>query len=126
MARDSQLDQAPWGPIEDALDAYEPRARRVRNVAYLASLLGVAGGVALFVAPEPVVRLFGGGAAPFALVLGLLFVPRVLFALWNAQAAPRCPGCRASLGWDLRGSPKPVLALRRESACPSCGVPFVS
>jgi hypothetical protein len=116
VSSEPKVSSAPWSEVGPALDRYEERAGWHRVASYVLFFVAFAGGVLALVL----------GARALALPL-LLFAlaGRAYFALFNAKASPRCPGCRASLGWDFRGSPSRTARVRKEHSCPGCGIPFV-
>ena len=115
MSKEPKVASAPWADISARLDAYESRARLHRNLSYGLFLAGMILGIVAVLQSSPL--------APIPL-LGAV-VARIWFALYTSRASPRCPGCDAALGWDLRGSPGRTIRVRRELSCPSCGIPFV-
>jgi hypothetical protein len=114
LSKEPKIASAPWSELEARLDPYIERAKRLRDMMYGLSIIGM-------------VLVLGGLLAQSPLVFyafALVVLPRVVFAAWNAKNNIACPGCDAPLGFDWRGSPKVTRAVYSDHACPDCGIPF--
>jgi hypothetical protein len=114
LSKEPTINHAPWRQLEGILDPYIQSAKRLRDLMYGASVLGMVLGVIGVTYRSPLAFL----------ALFFVLVPRLIFAFWNTKNQPKCPGCQASLGFDWRGSPARTRAVYQEHACPSCGIPF--
>jgi hypothetical protein len=114
LSKEPTINHASWSQLESVLDPYIDSAKRLRDVMYGISVLGMVLAVIGIAYQTPLAFL----------ALVLVLVPRLLFATWNAKHQPKCPGCEAPLGFDWRGSPARTREVYKDHACPSCGIPF--